>query len=53
MVHHQGMILLSICNAVKDGQLQKYFHAEPSVLAVELLLHEKAPTAMEAEPAQA
>jgi hypothetical protein len=53
MVHHQGMILLAICNAVKSGQIQKYFHAEPSVLAVELLLHEKAPAAMEAEPAQA
>ena len=45
-------ILLAICNAVTGGRIQHYFHADPAVLGTELLLHEKAPAALEAEPAQ-
>jgi hypothetical protein len=43
MAHHQGMILLSLCNLLHGSPLQAYFHAEPHVLATELLLHERVP----------
>jgi hypothetical protein len=43
MAHHQGMILLSICNLLHSSPLQNYFHSEPHVLATELLLHERVP----------
>ena len=53
MAHHQGMALLALCNVLFDDAIQRYFHAEPQVLATELLLHERVPTTMvaEAEPA--
>ena len=41
MAHHQGMILLSIANFLRDGVVQKWFHSERRVQATELLLHEK------------
>lgn len=44
MAHHQGMSLLAVCNLLCDGILQQHFHAEPQVLATELLLHERVPT---------
>ena len=44
MAHHQGMSLLSVCNVLCDNVLQQHFHAEPRVLATELLLHERVPT---------
>ena len=43
MAHHQGMILLSICNLLADSAMQNLFHAEPMVAATERLLHEKLP----------
>ncbi|MFN7995245.1 MAG: glucoamylase family protein [Bryobacteraceae bacterium] len=49
MAHHQGMSLAAICNVLFDQPLQRYFHAEPHVMATELLLHERIPAAMEAE----
>jgi hypothetical protein len=49
MAHHQGMILLSVCNVLFDNPFQRYFHAEPYVLATELLLHERVPTAVTAD----
>ncbi|MCW5978201.1 MAG: hypothetical protein KIT09_08990 [Bryobacteraceae bacterium] len=52
MAHHQGMILLAIANAVMTGRVQRYFHAEPAVQATELLLQEKTPAVLEAEPAE-
>ena len=61
MAHHQGMILLAVCNVLFDELMQRYFHAEPQVLATELLLHERVPngipvetdleTELESEPA--
>ncbi len=45
MAHHLGMSLLSVANLLFDNVFQKYFHAEPYVLATELLLHERVPTA--------
>jgi hypothetical protein len=44
MAHHQGMILLSICNLLCGGSMQLRFHAEPRVMATELILHERAAT---------
>ncbi|AMY09059.1 Cellobiose phosphorylase [Luteitalea pratensis] len=44
MAHHQGMSLLAVCNVLCDNVLQQHFHAEPQVLATELLLHERVPT---------
>ena len=43
MAHHQGMSLLATCNLLFDNRFQRYFHAEPQVLATELLLHERVP----------
>jgi cyclic beta-1,2-glucan synthetase len=44
MAHHQGMSLLAVCNVLCENVLQQHFHAEPQVLATELLLHERVPT---------
>lgn len=41
MAHHQGMSLLALTNLLKDNIVQNWFHANPRVRAVELLLHEK------------
>ena len=49
MAHHQGMILLPICNLLRGPVLQRYFHAEPAVIATELLLHERVPRSMPVE----
>jgi len=43
MAHHQGMSLLAIVNLLFDNPRRQYFHAEPHVLATELLLHERVP----------
>ncbi|MCA1584268.1 MAG: glycosyl transferase [Acidobacteria bacterium] len=45
MAHHQGMSLLAVSNLLCQNVLQDYFHAEPHVLATELLLHERVPHA--------
>ncbi len=50
MAHHQGMSLLSVVNLLHDCPIQRYFHAEPHVLATELLLNERVPAAALAEP---
>jgi hypothetical protein len=49
MAHHQGMSLLAICNLLFGDKMQEYFHAEPRVLATELLLHERVPNAIPVE----
>ena len=41
--HHQGMTIVAILNAVKDGKMRDRFHAEPMIRATELLLQERAP----------
>ncbi len=43
MAHHQGMILASILNCIKDGKMQELFHSVTSVKATEMLLKEKVP----------
>ncbi len=40
--HHQGMTIVAIFNAVKNGGTRDRFHAEPMVRATELLLQERA-----------
>jgi hypothetical protein len=50
MAHHEGMALLSICNLLFDNPLRQYFHAEPQVMATELLLTERLPHSIAAEP---
>ena len=41
MAHHQGMSLLALSNLLNQFSIQKWFHREPQVKAVELLLHER------------
>ncbi|MGH7592847.1 MAG: glucoamylase family protein, partial [Gemmatimonadales bacterium] len=43
MVHHQGMLMLGIADALLQGPLRRRFHAEPMVRACELLLQERTP----------
>jgi len=43
MAHHQGMSLVAVANALKDGAMQTRFHSEPIVQATELLLQERTP----------
>jgi hypothetical protein len=50
MAHHQGMSLLAIVNVLFNNPMQRYFHAEPHVVATELLLHERVPAAALADP---
>ncbi len=47
MVHHQGMGLLAINNAVLNGRMQERFHLDPAVQATEYLLQERMPALME------
>jgi hypothetical protein len=49
MTHHQGMILLAICNLLCGSPFVRWFHSEPQVVATELLLHEKAPSLLVVE----
>jgi cyclic beta-1,2-glucan synthetase len=49
MAHHQAMILMSITNLLLRSRFQDFFHAEPQVIATELLLHEKVPAALRVE----
>jgi cyclic beta-1,2-glucan synthetase len=41
--HHQGMSIVALFNAVKNGEMRDRFHAEPMIRATELLLQERAP----------
>ena len=41
MVHHQGMILLSLCNYLFDKRMIRRFQADPRIESVELLLQEQ------------
>lgn len=43
MVHHQGMILLSLCNYLFDKRIIRRFHADPRIESVEMLLQEQTP----------
>lgn len=43
MAHHQGMSLTAINNYVNGNIMQKRFHADPKIMAAELLLQERVP----------
>ena len=43
LAHHQGMSLIALANALRDGAMRDRFHAEPIVQATELLLQERTP----------
>ena len=43
MAHHQGMTLVAIANALRDGAMRSRFHSEPMIRATELLLQERTP----------
>ena len=43
MAHHQGMILLSACNALLQDVMVQRFHADERIQSIELLLQEKIP----------
>ena len=43
MAHHQGLILLSIDNLVKDNIFQKLFFENPEIEALDILLQERMP----------
>jgi len=43
MAHHQGMILLSLCNFLGSEPMIRRFHADPRIATVQLLLQEQTP----------
>ena len=43
MIHHQGMIMLSLVNTLCDKPMVRRFHSDPQVRSVELLLLERLP----------
>jgi cyclic beta-1,2-glucan synthetase len=43
MAHHQGMTIVAINDALRDGTMRARFHAEPIIQATELLLQERTP----------
>ena len=43
MAHHQGMILVSLVNYMKEDIMVERFHADPYISSVELLLQEQIP----------
>ncbi|MGZ3809272.1 MAG: glucoamylase family protein, partial [Bacteriovorax sp.] len=43
MVHHQGMVLISLNNVLHNNIMQTRFHADPIIKATELLLQERIP----------
>ncbi len=43
MAHHQGMILVSLANALSGDAMVRRFHADPRIATVELLLQERVP----------
>ena len=43
MAHHQGMILLALCNYLTRDSIVRRFHADERIQSVELLLQEKIP----------
>ncbi len=44
MAHHQGMVLLSLVNFLRDNIFRQRFHSHLSVKAYESMLHEKIPS---------
>ncbi len=53
MVHHQGMILLSLTNYLLDQVMVQRFHADLRIQSVELLLYEQVAAVLSAGPLDA
>ncbi|EQB02179.1 cellobiose phosphorylase [Sphingobium baderi LL03] len=53
MVHHHGMSLAAIGNALCGDMLVRWFHADPHVRTVDLLLNERIPWELPPEMARA
>jgi hypothetical protein len=49
MAHHLAMSLIAVTNRLLGSPFQRYFHADPQVIATELLLHERVPGGMTVE----
>ena len=43
MAHHQGMTLVALDNVLCNSPMQRRFHADPRIMASELLLEERVP----------
>lgn len=43
MAHHHGMTIAAIANALLDDALVRWFHADPRIQTVDLLLNERIP----------
>ncbi|MEW6401113.1 MAG: glucoamylase family protein [Chloroflexota bacterium] len=43
MAHHQGMIMLALCNYLRNEAIVQRFHADPRIETVRLLLQEQVP----------
>lgn len=43
MAHHHGMSLAALGNALCSDMLVKWFHADPHIRTIDLLLHERVP----------
>ena len=43
MTHHQGMILLSLCNTLREESMVRRFHTDPRIETGTLLLQEQIP----------
>ena len=43
MAHHQGISLVALGNALRDGIMRRRFHSDPQMRAAELLLQERPP----------
>jgi cyclic beta-1,2-glucan synthetase len=52
MAHHQGMILLAVCNLLNDSAMQNLFHREPMVAATSRILEERVPRTASIELAE-
>jgi cyclic beta-1,2-glucan synthetase len=50
MAHHQGMILVSVANVLKEGIVRARFHADSMIQATELLLQERTPPETDLSP---
>ena len=53
MAHHHGMSIVAVANTVFEGRMRERFHADPVIVAAELLLQEKAPRTVPSMPIRA
>ena len=53
MAHHHGMAIVAVANTVFEGRMRDRFHADPVIVAAELLLQEKAPRTVPTMPLRA